>query len=407
MSELGVIKTGQARPDEGVDILDLMIVLAKHKKSIIGTTFVVAVLTAGLSLAMSNVYTASTKIMPPQQSQSSAMAILGQLGGLGGLAGNSLGIKNPSDIYLGMLSSRTIGDRLVKRFDLDKVYETKLHSDTLKVLAGSSAFAAGKDGLLSIEVDDKDPIRAAAIANAYVEELQQLLSTLAVSDAAQRRIFFERQLLQAKRNLAESEVELKKVQEKTGLIKPEGQAEVLIAAAANLRAQIASKEVELGAMRTFATGSNPEYIRLQEELRGLRAQLSKAETGVNAGKGDIAVSTSKMPEVGLEYVRKLRDVKYNEAIFEVMAKQFEIAKLDEAKDAGLVQVLDMAVEPDHKSKPKRSLMVLLAALMGGFLAVCRAFYKEWKNDVLSHAGSAQQARLMSFRTHLRWNKRPE
>ncbi|WP_075792949.1 GumC family protein [Massilia putida] len=391
--------------EEDIHILDLLVVIAKYKKSIIGTTLVAAALVAGISMAMPNIYTASAKILPPQQSQSAATMILGQLGSLGGLAGNSLGIKNPADIYVGMLGSRTVGDRLIKRFELDRVYETTFHSDTLKVLAGVSTFAAGKDGLISIDVDDTDPKRAAGLANGYVEELQRLMSELALSDAAQRRVFFEQQLKQAKLNLAESEVALKKVQEKTGLIRPEGQAEVLIVAAANLRAQIAAKEVQLGAMRTFATGNNPEYIRLQEELNGLRAQLSKAETGVNAGKGDIGVATSRMPEVGLEYVRKLRDVKYNEAIFEVLAKQFEIAKLDEAKDRGVLQILDKAVEPDRKSKPKRTIMVFLGALIAGFIAVCRAFYKEWKDGVASRVGSQEHQRLMDLRKNLRWKSR--
>lgn len=392
--------------DEGsVDIVELLTVLAKHKKMIVGTALLFAALTAGISLAMPNIYTASTKILPPQQSQSSATAILGQLGALGGLAGNSIGLKNPADIYVGFLGSRTVGDRIIKRFDLDKVYETKLHSDTLKVLAGVSTFATGKEGLIGIDVDDKDPKRAAAMANAYVEELRQLMATLAVSDAAQRRAFFEAQLLDAKRKLADSEVELKKVQEKTGLIRLEGQSEVLIAAAANLRAEIAAKEVQLGAMRTFATTNNPEYVRLQQEIGGLRGQLTKSETGMNSGKGDISVSTSRMPEVGLEYVRKVRDVKYNEAIFEVMSKQFEIAKLDEAKDSGTLQVLDAAVEPDRKSKPKRSLMVLMGTLVGGFLAVCTAFFKEWKRAVTDRVGSPEQLRLARLRTAMRWTHR--
>lgn len=405
MAEQVDMETRQAQSqykEEDIHILDLLAVVARHKKSIIGITLVGAVLVAGISLAMPSIYTASTKILPPQQSQSAATVILGQLGSLGGLAGNSLGVKSPTDIYVGMLGSRTVGDRLIKRFKLDQVYETKLHSDTLKVLAGASTFATEKDGLISIEVDDKDPVRAAALANGYVEELQRLMSELALSDAAQRRVFFEQQLNQAKLNLGESEVALKKVQEKTGLIKPEGQAEVLITSVANLRAQIAAKEVQLGAMRTFATGNNPDYIHLQEELNGLRAQLNKAETGANAGNGDIGVATSRMPEVGLEYVRRLRDVKYNETFFEVLAKQFEIAKLDEAKEKGVLQVVDKAIEPDRKSKPKRATMVFLGALISGFIAVCRAFYKEWKDGVVSRVGSAEYRRLMNLRKDLRW-----
>lgn len=396
------VRTSEA--DEDINLLDLLIVLAKHKKRIIGTSFIVAVLAAGASLVMPNIYVADTKILPPQQAQSSATAILGQLGALGGLAGNSLGIKNPTDIYVGMLGSRTIGDRLIDRFDLAKVYETKLHSDTLKVLAGATSIATGKDGLISIQVEDENPKLAAAVANAYVEELQKLMLTMAVTDAAQRRAFFEKQLQQAKQNLSDAEVALKKVQEKTGLIRLEGQAEAIISTAANIKAQIASKEVELGAMQTFATAKNPDYIRIQQELSGLRAQLTKVETGSNKGNGDIAVATKQVPEVGLEYVRRVRDVKYNEAIFEVLAKQFEIAKIDEAKDSATIQVLDKAVEPDRKSKPKRAAMVLLAAVISGFLAICWAFAKEWADSVKHRAGSEEYARVTMLRAALRWKK---
>lgn len=404
MSEQLGTYTQRQQDEEEINLLDLLIVLAKNKKQIVGTALVVAMLTAGISLILPNIYVANTKILPPQQAQSSATAMLGQLGALGGLAGSSLGIKNPSDTYLGMLGSRTIGDRLISRFNLDKVYKTKLHSDTLKALSGATNFASGKDGLIGIEVEDKDPKLAAALANAYVEELQKLMLTMAVTDAAQRRAFFERQLLQAKQNLADSEVELKKVQEKTGLIRLDGQAEMIIGAAANLKAQIAAKEVELSAMRSFATANNPDFIRIEQELNGLRAQLAKAETGIPGGRGDISVSTSRVPEAGLEYVRKMRDVKYNETIFELLAKQFEIAKLDEAKDGALIQVLDKAVEPDRKSKPKRAVMVLLATVTASFLAVCWAFIKEWMVSLKKEVGSEEHARLIALRNHLGWTK---
>lgn len=390
--------------DEDIKLIDVLIVLAKHKVRIAACAFGGAVVVAGVSLMMPNIFTAATKIMPPQQAQSSAAAMLGQLGALGGLAGSSLGIKTATDTYLGMLSSRTIGDRLAARFALQKVYGTKFQSDTLKVLAAASSFTAGKDGMIEVQVDDVDPKRASMLANAYVEELQKLMLTLAVTDASQRRLFFEKQLLQAKQNLAEAEVALKRMQEKSGLIRLEGQAEVIISSAARLKGQIAAKEVEMGALRTFATSSNPEIIRIEQELSGLRAQLAKVETGLSQGRGDISLSTSQVPEAGLEFVRRVRDVKYNEAIFDVLAKQFEIAKIDEAKDSSTIQVLDQAIEPDRKSKPKRAVMVILGALACAFLATCWAFFKEWADGVKSPSRSDEYARLALLRRHLRWRK---
>lgn len=390
--------------DEDIHLLDLLIILAKNKKLILGAPLAAAVLTTLFSLTMANVFTGTTKILPPQQSQSGAAAMLGQLGALGGLAGNSLGIKNPSDLYVGMLSSRTISDSMIQRFKLQTVYETDLQSDTRNALSGVSKFMVAKDGMIVIEVNDKDPKRAAALANGYVEELQKLTQTIAITEASQRRLFFEKQLQQAKQGLGDAEIALKQVQEKTGLIQLNGQSEAIIRAAAELKAQIASKEVGLGAMRMFATANNPDYIRIQQELSGLRAQLTKIETGMNHGKGDISISTSQVPEVGLEYVRRVRDVKYYETIFELLAKQFEIAKIDEAKESSVIQVLDSAVEPDKKSKPKRGMLVLLAAIFTGFLAVCWAFIKEAINKTKANPDPEDHARLQVLRRYLSWKK---
>jgi tyrosine-protein kinase Etk/Wzc len=391
-----------ARIEEDINLLDLAVTLAKHKKRIVAITFGAAVLAAGISLIMPNIFTASTKVLPPQQPQSGAAAMLGQLGSLGGLAGGSLGIKNPSEMYIGMLGSRRVGDSIIDQFKLQSVYKTKLASDTRNALKGASTFSAGKDGMIDIMVDDEDPKLAAAIANAYVSELQKLMQTMAVTDASQRRLFFEKQLLLAKKNLADAEVALKQVQEKTGLIRLEGQAEMIISAAAGLKAQIASKEVQMGAMRSFATENNPEFMRIQQELSGLRAQLGKLETGLNQGSGNISIATSKVPEVGLEYVRKVRDVKYNEAIFELLAKQFEIAKIDEAKESTVIQVLDRAIEPDRKSKPKRSLMVIFAAAAAALLSIFWVLIKEAVGGARANADPRELERMALLRRHLRW-----
>ncbi len=387
-------------PDaDEMNALDIMIVVAKNKERIIGATLLAALAAAGLSLLITNSYTGRAQIMPPQ-SQSGSSALLGQLGALGGMAGASLGIKSSSDTYVGMLNSRRVGDSLVARFKLQEVYDKKTLTDTRNALRKATVIAAGKDGLIVIDVNDDDPKRAAALANGYVEELQKLTQTLAVSEASQRRLFFEKQLLQAKQGLADAEVALKLVQEKTGLIAIGGQAEGIIRAASELKAQIAAKEVAMGAMRTFATTSNPEFIKTEREVDGLRAQLLKVETGMNMGKGDISVATSKVPEAGLEYVRRVRDVKYQEAIFELLAKQFELAKIDEAKEGSMLQVLDSAEVPDKKSAPNRTILVLLAALSGAFLAVCWAFAKEISARVRHDA--RQAPRLDALRRAARW-----
>lgn len=378
--------------DDEISLLDLAITLAKHKKLILGVPLIAAVVVAVISFLIPNSYTATTQIMPPTQ-QSGASALLGQLGALSSLAGASAGIKNPNDTYVAMLKSRTVSDNIIKRFKLQVVYDTKYPSDTRKELEKVSSIISGKDGLIAIQVDDKDPKRAAAMANAYVEELQKLTQVLAVTEASQRRLFFEKQLIQSKQALTESEIALKRVQEKTGLIQLDAQAQALIKAGAELKGQIAMKEVELGALRTFATGNNPDYIRTQQMVGGMRAQLARIETG--------SVSTTKAPEAGLEYLRKIRDLKYAETVFELLAKQFEMAKIDEAKEGSMIQVLDKAVVPDRKSKPKRSLIILLATISTGFLSILWAFITEAIQNAKKDKES--QAQLEALRNNLRWN----
>lgn len=362
--------------EDEISLLDLAIVLAKHKKLILGLPFIAAIVAAAISLLVPNIYTGVTSILPPQQSQSTAAAMLNQLGALAGVAGQTLGIKNPNDLYVGMLKSRTIADNLIARFNLRKLYDKNTADEARKALEKNSRISSGRDGLITIEFEDEDPKRAATLANAYVEELYKLTQTLAVTEASQRRLFFEKQLKLAKDNLATAEVALRQTQETTGLIKLDDQGRAIIESVARMRAEIAAKEVQLGAMRTFATENNPDYIMLSQQLGGLRAQLTKLEKANNTGQGDIFVPTGKVPAVGLEYVRKMRDVKYHEVLFELLAKQYEIAKADEARDASIIQVLDKAVEPERKSKPKRSLIVILTALVVGFLAVLWAFIKE-------------------------------
>ena len=276
-------ETNANQSEDEISLLDLLIVLAKHKKLILGLPFAAAVLAAGISLLMSNIYTATARILPPQQQQSTAAAMLGQLGALAGAAGGSLGIKNPNDLYVGMLKSRTVADNLISQFKLQALYETETMVETYMALDKVSNIAAGKDGIISIDVDDEDPKRAADMANAYVDELYKLTQNLAVTEASQRRLFFEKQLKLAKDELAGAEVAFKQTQEKTGVLQLDAQGKAMIEAVGMLRAQIAAKEVEVGALRTFATEQNPDYLRIKQELSGLRAQLGQVRNGRGIG----------------------------------------------------------------------------------------------------------------------------
>lgn len=354
---------GESAEQNGLDGIELLLILSQRKKTILKVTIAVAVITAIIVFLLPSTYTATATILPPEQKQSTLSAMLGQLGSLSGLSDSDLGFKNPGDLFIGMLHSRTIQDRLIDKFDLRKVYRVKRYQDARKKLDARSYIVAEKEGLISISVDDHDPNRAAAMANAYVDELHNLNSELAISEAAQRRLFYEEKVNAEKDALGLAEVQLKQAEEKTGLLQPEAQARVIIQSVADMQAQVAFREVQIEAMRTYATKDNPELQRAEQELAGLRAQLARMERNTGKeGNGDIDLPTRNLPQAELDYLRRARDLKYHEALYEFLNKQLEAARIDEAKDAVVVQVVDKAVVPERKSGPHRMTIILLATL---------------------------------------------
>jgi tyrosine-protein kinase Etk/Wzc len=325
-----------------------------------------------LALLIKPSYTANATFLPPSSPSSGSSMLLGQLGQLGGLgaAGTLGGLKDPGTIYIGILESRTVADDLIHQFDLQKIYGTKKLSSTEKSLAAHTKFIPGKDTLITISVVDGDPQRAAAMANAYVKALGKQNDRLALTEAAQRRSFFERQLEKEKNLLADAEVELARTEQQTGLIHPTGQAQVELETIAQTRAAISSREIQLAALSQGATNENPVVIRLNSEIAGLKAQLQRMENSNEKGKaGDPLAPASQVPGLTLEYVRKEREVKYQEALYELLLRQYESAQLDESRAAPLVQIVDEAVVPDQKSWPPRTLIGLLAAFLGTFAGI--------------------------------------
>jgi len=389
-------------PETEIDLLDLLIVVAQRKRFVFKVTSIAAVVGVIAVLLLPNRYTANTSILPPQQSQSSAAMLLSQLAGSGigslaSLAGKDLGLKNPNDLYIGMLKSRKVEDGLIEQFELQKVYRSKRFSDARSELESNTEILSGDDGLIDISVTDRDPTRAAALANGYVDHLRKLTQHLAVTEASQRRLFFEQELQQAKAELSTAEMALKELQQKTGAIQLDSQAKAVIEAVSLIRAQIAAKEVQLQSMRSFATPDNPDLILAQRELQALRVQQAKLERQQQPDSSDPLLATSKMPEVALEYIRRLREVKYREQLFELLAKQFEAAKLDEAKQAALIQIVDAAVPPDKKSSPKRALILILVILVAAFAACLWVWAAESIARLQNHPHTGPQlARLRSL-----------
>ncbi len=354
-------------PVTEVSILDILLVLARRRRFIVIFTLVCTAIGTLLAFTRTPVYTAKTVILPPQQSSSGAglAAELSSLGALGSLAGGGLGLKNPTDQYVALFKSEVVENAMIQRFDLQRQYKDKLLSVARHDFEGNSKVAADtKTGLITISYTDKDPKRAALIANAYVDQYRHLSEHLAISEAAQRRLFFERQLLEAKNNLSGAEDALLKYQQSHGLVELNSQARSLIEEGANLRAQIAAKRVQIQGLETYAAPDNAALVQAQGELASLQAQIGKLGGSGGIAGDELIVPGGKVPAESIEYARHLRDVKYNETIFNILARQFEAAKLDEAREGALVQVVDPAMTPDWKSAPKRALWLAISFALG-------------------------------------------
>jgi tyrosine-protein kinase Etk/Wzc len=366
---------------EGKSLVEFLTVLAEQRTVVLLVTAGFLASSILLAFLLPQWYTATVTLLPPQQSSSLSSAMVSQLGNMGGLAslagGSGLGLKSQNEMYVGMLKSRTVEDAMVQKFGLMKEYRKRYLSDARKAFERhASVDGAAKDGLIHLSIEARDPARAAALANGYVDQFRSLSEHLAITEASQRRLFFERQLEQAKDNLANAEEALKETELRTGLIQLDSQARALIESASLLRAQIAAKEVEIESMRTFATEENAQLVQAQQQLTSLRAQLAKLGGSGENSEASLLVPKGRVPQAGLEYVRKLRDVKYYETIFEILAKQFEAAKLDEAKQGAVIQIVDAAVPPDKRSFPKRAWIIVGGTLFGFVIAVIFVYFRE-------------------------------
>jgi tyrosine-protein kinase Etk/Wzc len=361
-----------AGEDEGpvVGLTDILTWLGERKKLIGVVTLVAALGSLLVALLLPPTFTARTTLLAPgSQQQSGSAAALAALGSLGALGGG-LVPKSPDELYVALLKSDSVERALAARFDLKAHYEVAsfeaLHKELPKYIRVSSD---KKSGVITVEVDDKNPQFAADLANAHETEITKLLSRLAVSEAQLRRVFFEKQLNETKENLIKAEQSLQKVQEKSGVIVLDKQAEALINGAALVRAQITEREVQLKVLRTSATDQNPDVMRLSSELRALRAELTRMESAQGGAAGSaVDMPVGRIPEAAVEYIRARRELKLQETLLESMVRQFEIAKLDEAKEGPGLQQVDVALPPDHKSKPSRALIVLASTLIAFLLS---------------------------------------
>ena len=372
--------------EDEISLLDLATALGEEKATLFAIPLITTLVAVVVSLLMTPIFTAKTVVMPPQQQQSGAAAALASLGGLAGLAGlgGGGGLKSQDEMYVAFLGSEGMQNRIIAELKLQERYEAKTLTDARAALKGQVRFASEKkSGLLSIEADDKDPAFAAELANRHVVELRAMLGRLAVTEAQQRRVFYEQQIQQTQDKLALAEVAFRAAKEKSGMQVTSVLAETGVRASAELRGQIASREVQLQAMSRFATAQNPETQRIASELAALRSQLNKTEQG----SGESKAAASPLHQ---EAVKSFRDVKVQEAMLEVLIRQYELARVDEAKEGPLIQQVDVAMPPERKSKPKRAVIVLAAAFAGLFLGVLVAFVRRALKKAQSDPASAGQ-----------------
>ncbi len=376
-----------AEADAGAfDLLDVGLVVARHMRLLILLPLLVGVCALGIGFLMQPVFTARTVIMSPQQTQSASAMALQNLGALAGVAGAAAGIKSAADQYVSLMQSRTVEDRVIDEFKLLQVYGVDFHVDARKRLRRNTQIQAGKkDGLISIDVDDHDPKRAAAIANAYVAQLTRLTNELAVTEAQQRRRFFEDQLKQTTANFSVARRALQSAGINEGVIRAEPRA-----AAENyakLRAEITATEVRLQSASVALADSAPEVRRLRTELQTLQAMAAKAESdSTSAASGD--------------YIDRYKEFKYQETLLDLFARQYELARVDESREGAIVQVVDVAMPPERKSRPQRAVIAVVTTLLTGLACLVWLLARAYVARVAGPDATRWQALRQAWRRSL-------
>jgi len=367
--------------DDEISLIDLLQVVVDHLRLLVLGSLCIGLSALGICFLITPTFTATTKFLPPQQQQSSAASLMASLGALGGLAGAATGIKSPADQYVAFLRSRTVQDAMIDRFQLETRYEAKFREDARNAIKGNSIISSGKDGMISIDFSDKDPAFAAQVANAYPEELSKLLSRIAVTEAQQRRVFFEKQLHNAKDKLTQADQALKASGINSNALKssPTAAVETL----ARLKANITAQEIKLSSMRGYLTESAPDFKQAQTELSAMRQQMARAEQEEpTSSRG------------GSDYIAKYRDYKYHETLFELFAKQYEMARIDEAREGAVIQIVDVALPPERKAKPKKALIAIITTLASGFALLLFVFIRNALRNAQQSPETAQKlARL--------------
>lgn len=385
--------------DDEINMLDYWRVLWKRKWMIVGLVFV-AVFGAGYYsyFVMPKIFESKVSILGPRDSGGGGAGLAAALAasGAGQLLGGLIPGGGNSQVFLAILKSRTMALDLVDRFKLKEYYEAKFTEGAINGLQGATDISVSKEGVISVKVEDKDPKLAADIANAYIMNLDRMFSKLGTTDASRQRAFIVDRLEKTEKDLRQAEETLRRFQDSNKTIAMEGQARVAIDAAAQLKGQIVAAEVQLEVMRAFATENNPQVQQQRRQIEEMKRQLAQMQYGqgllLPSEKGtsgeqrqEFQVPFAKVPELGMELIRLMREVKVQETVFTLLTQQFEQAKIAEARDTPVVQVLDKAVPAERKSKPITTKNMAIAGALSLFLGIFLAFFLEYVERVRKEA----------------------
>lgn len=365
---------------EKVDLASYLLVLVKYRRFIILNFISICVVVAGISLLFPNWYTAKTTILPPEKQGLSlglSSSFLSGLSSLGGGMALPL-MATPSDVYASIAESRSVAEEVIKSEDLMNYYQEKSIQRAVKEVRSHLQVSVGDEGMVSISYEDKNPQKAASVANSFALKLDQVNRQTFISKAKNSRIFIEQRLEQTRADLAESEEQLRKFQQENKAIAIDEQTKAAIGAAADLQAQLVVVELELNVLSKNVEDT-PEKRQLQFKRQELLNQLNKLEKGEGKGSqsGLLSVPFEKVPDIALKYARLFRELKIQESVFELLTAEYEKAKIEESKDTPTIQVLDRAVPPERKSRPKRSFMVAFAGGFSLLFSVFFVFFREF------------------------------
>jgi tyrosine-protein kinase Etk/Wzc len=362
-----------------INLLDVLIALGQEKFTVIVLTLLAAFAGVVISLTTPPTYVARTSLMPAQQGGGvSALASFSGLASLAGLSGMSGAVKSSDQMYIALMRSLSVQMALIDQLQLKERYKSKNLEEARMSLTNNVIITAEKSsGLLVIEAQDRDAEFAAKLANQQVHELNVILSRLAISEAQQRRVYYEQQISKTKKSLVEVEVRLKEAQQKAGIQVTSMLVDSAIGLWADTYAQITAKERQLKMLGQFATLQNPEMHRLKAEIAVLRTQISQYENG-NQQRGDQVKGKVKIKDISTaqqEASLAYRDLKFQETLLDGFVRQLELAKIDESKEGPPVQVLDVARAPEIRAKPERRKLVISYTVTGLVIGLVLALLK--------------------------------